>query len=330
MEQERSTYTILLSPHGKGVKVAVTLNGNPIDFDWIPLESPDSRLMPQEGSIYIGRVMRCKKEGIFVDIGESLPGFIPHKQAGSLSEGGYGAFLVTRPILEDRGGTKGPRLKRIDLDQEGSLEDFAYENVKGDEVCAALKAALSAASRKPALFLAAPSELIQILKRYPPLKIITGNFEIAAYTRSLEGFRPYKDLLEIAPNAHLFDAFGVAETWHNLFDSSVALPSGGNVVIERTAACIAIDVNSAESFLPPLKTNLEAAEVLFEHLFWRKLYGQIIIDFLPILPRERGVIADVLRKGFKEMGGDFYGISKIGFFEAIRKVQGRALEDKIS
>jgi ribonuclease E len=71
-----------------------------------------------------------------------------------------------------------------------------------------------------------------------------------------------------------------------IFNSRVALKSGGSVVIEQTEALVSIDVNSGKATQKrsieqtALTTNLEAAEEIARQLRLRDLGGLIVADFI--------------------------------------------------
>jgi len=84
----------------------------------------------------------------------------------------------------------------------------------------------------------------------------------------------------------LFLHFNVEEAAESAFQREKRLPSGGTVVVERTEALVAIDVNSGRSTKngdieeTATKTNLEAAEAIPWILRVGDYYGLIVIDFI--------------------------------------------------
>jgi len=84
----------------------------------------------------------------------------------------------------------------------------------------------------------------------------------------------------------LFSAYKLETQIDRIYDRSVALPSGGSVVIDRTEALTAIDVNSGRSTRAgsqeetALSTNLEAAAEVARQLRLRDLGGLIVVDFI--------------------------------------------------
>lgn len=84
----------------------------------------------------------------------------------------------------------------------------------------------------------------------------------------------------------LFQHWGIESAIQEALGRSVALPSGGYLLIEQTSALTTIDVNSG-SFVGAsdpdrlvLQTNLEATQAIAQQLRLRHLGGIIVIDFI--------------------------------------------------
>lgn len=90
----------------------------------------------------------------------------------------------------------------------------------------------------------------------------------------------------------IFEKHGIENAIEELFDRSVTLNSGGELVIDQTEALVAIDVNSARSTkegdheATVYKTNLEAAKEVARQLRLRDLGGIILIDFIDMSSRK--------------------------------------------
>ncbi|MGH6954775.1 MAG: ribonuclease E/G, partial [Alphaproteobacteria bacterium] len=92
------------------------------------------------------------------------------------------------------------------------------------------------------------------------------------------------DRIDYHPGS-VFDLHEVEEQIDRALAPRVALPSGGEIVIERTEAFVAIDVNTGSGpgrgrFQDTLlATNLEAAREVARQLRLRNLSGRIVVDF---------------------------------------------------
>jgi ribonuclease E len=106
-----------------------------------------------------------------------------------------------------------------------------------------------------------------------------GRFLALVMPRMKEKLHLYKELLP------LFARYNVESQVQNMFLRDVSLPSGGRIVIDRTEALVAIDVNSGrqrgkDAEETATRTNLEAAEEIASQLLLRDLGGLIVIDFI--------------------------------------------------
>ena len=90
----------------------------------------------------------------------------------------------------------------------------------------------------------------------------------------------------------IFSRYQIEEQIETLASNKVPLPSGGSIVIDRTEALVAIDVNSGKMAgehgieATAFKTNLEAAAEVGRQLRLRDLGGLIVIDFIAMRDRK--------------------------------------------
>jgi ribonuclease E len=121
-------------------------------------------------------------------------------------------------------------------------------------------------------------------------KIFVDNEEISSLISSIAG-----DLISVKKDSivlhkdkkqSLFDKLYISEKLKDLYKDRVNLPSGGYIIINYTEALVAIDVNSGslvrENSIEntALKTNLEAAKAVADHLRLRDIGGLIVVDFI--------------------------------------------------
>ncbi len=134
----------------------------------------------------------------------------------------------------------------------------------------------------------------------------------------------------------IFDRHGVEPQIDQALDRKVGLRSGGTLVVERTEALTAIDVNtgryvgkkSQEDTI--LKTNLEAAEEVVRQLRLRNIGGLIIIDFIDMeKAANRRQVSDVLVEAVRSRDKaqtKILKISELGLVEMTRKRSRESLE----
>ena len=91
----------------------------------------------------------------------------------------------------------------------------------------------------------------------------------------------------------LFHHHGIETELEKMYSRRVGLPCGGSIVIDQTEALVAIDVNSGQFKGKPdaeesaLKINLEAADEIARQMRLRDMGGQVVIDFIDMVDRER-------------------------------------------
>lgn len=140
--------------------------------------------------------------------------------------------------------------------------------------------------RKPPALLYSDNDLIERIIRdefTPDVEIIVDNLKIQ---RRFIELVPDAKIIFYEGSAQIFESFGLAEEIFNLNKRELPLPSGGQIVFDKTEALTAIDVNTGKfigrtNFEETiLKTNLEAAELILKQLKLRDIGGIIIVDFI--------------------------------------------------
>ncbi len=153
-------------------------------------------------------------------------------------------------------------------------------------------------------------------------------------------YQEVKDFLKIISPKHtkivklyqgdkpIFTKYQLENQISSIFKSRVKLKSGGNIVIAKTEALVAIDVNSGKATQKQtveetaLLTNIEAAEEITRQLRLRDLGGLIVIDFIEMRDRkhklevERTVKSNIKHDKAKISIGK---ISKFGLMEMSRQ-----------
>ncbi len=101
----------------------------------------------------------------------------------------------------------------------------------------------------------------------------------------------------------LFTRFQIESQIESAFQREVRLPAGGSIVIDRTEAMIAIDINSSKATKggdieeTALTTNLESADEIARQLRLRDMGGLIVIDFIDMTSlRNQREVEDRLKR----------------------------------
>lgn len=127
---------------------------------------------------------------------------------------------------------------------------------------------------------------------------------------------------------HYRDITGQIE---DLFQSYVFLPGGGSIIIQPTAALIAIDVNKGADKNAHLSVNLEAVKALIRQLRLRNYGGIIIVDFLKCKNKtEEGKLIAALEEAIDEdpCTIQIQGFTKLGLIEMTRKRRTPPLQER--
>ena len=137
----------------------------------------------------------------------------------------------------------------------------------------------------------------------------------------------------------IMDHFGVEEKITRALESRVGLRSGGSLVIGRTEALTAIDVNTGrfvgrrnqEETI--FKTNLEAAEEVVHQLRLRNIGGIIVIDFIDMEKEgNRKRVYETLKEAIKKDKArtNILKISELGLVEMTRQRSRESLENTLT
>jgi ribonuclease E len=136
----------------------------------------------------------------------------------------------------------------------------------------------------------------------------------------------------------IFGKNRIEEQIAKVYERYVYLPSRGYIVIDKTEALTAIDVNSGRSRkeehieATALRTNLEAADEIARQLRLRDLGGLIVIDFIDMeSSRNRREVEKRLRDAMSPDKAHFEmtAISKFGIVELTRERMRPAYQESI-
>jgi ribonuclease G len=126
----------------------------------------------------------------------------------------------------------------------------------------------------------------------------------------------------------VFITYPINHELEKALERKIQLPSGGNLIIDRTEALIVIDVNTGKFVgdkdleKTVVATNLEAAEEIARLLRLRNLSGIIIIDFIDMtLEDNRRLIVEKLEEccAADRTKTIIVGWTKLGLMELTRK-----------
>ena len=126
--------------------------------------------------------------------------------------------------------------------------------------------------------------------------------------RYLKAFMPRSrpKLVRYEERTPLFSKYELEEQIDSIYERTVPLASGGSLVIDRTEALTAIDVNSGKSTKASsqeetaVHTNLEAADEAARQLRLRDIGGLVVIDFIDMRSKKnQRKVEKALREAMK-------------------------------
>ena len=183
------------------------------------------------------------------------------------------------------------------------------------------------------------SELARDLSAGSDIRIVTD--EPTIYRALSEELRTQEicPVLYSDPLLPLYKLHNFETLLTHLRAKRVWLPSGAFLLIEQTAAFVAIDVNTGKSDMKKTaeetfrKVNIEAAREIARQLRLRQLSGTILIDFINMRDRSgEQELLDLFRSLVKDdpvmtVAVDF---TKLGILEVTRKKIRRSLAEQIA
>lgn len=129
----------------------------------------------------------------------------------------------------------------------------------------------------------------------------------------------------------LFDYRDILGQIEDLFQSYMLLPSGGNVIIQETAALTSVDVNRAGDKGSSLSLNIEAAKEIARQIRLRNTGGIIVVDFLKSKNRdeEKKLLEVMQEEVLKDpCTVQLHGITNLGLMEITRKRRTPPLKER--
>ena len=317
---------------------ALMIDGKVMD---LLIDPPDDDLTPRPEAIYRGILDRPLKGmgGAIIKLPDGQSGFLKDAkgiapgtpllvQVSTFTEAQKASPVATRLLFKSRYCIVTPDAPGINIarsirddEERVRLMDIATETMAGvsyglivrssasgvddDEIIDDIKQMLSAAE----------AVLSESDDKTPELLL-------DAPTAAEKAWREWSDVDQVIDEAGCFERYDVLDEIENAMRPRVPL-STGFLLIEPTAALIAIDVNTGGDNSPAaaLKTNLAATKEISRHLKLRGLGGQITIDFAPCSKRDRIQIENALKSALKRDGVDtiIAGWTPLGNMELQRK-----------
>jgi ribonuclease G len=168
--------------------------------------------------------------------------------------------------------------------------------------------------------------------------VIDNAEEYAKVVERLEATAPklVERVFLYSHNAPLFEFYGIDHEIEQALSRKVWLESGGYLIIDRTEALWAIDVNTGKYIGKTasladtiLKTNLEAVREICRQLRLRDIGGIIIVDFIDMesASDRRRLLSAVVEELKKDRTRThLVGMTELGLVQLTRKREGKDLD----
>lgn len=140
---------------------------------------------------------------------------------------------------------------------------------------------------------------------------------------------PSWEVIRLDPDGDAFAQTGVDEALEEALSREVPLPGGGRLLIEPTAACVAIDVDGGNR--APLEVDLAAAGEIARQVRLRNLGGTIVVDFVDLPAKhERQRLEEALRRAFRgdPAPPEILPMSPLGIVQISRPRRGEPLASR--
>ncbi len=317
------------------------------------IDPPDDGT-PRPGAIYRAVAERPMKgqNGIMLALGDGQKGYL--RQAKGISPGTSMLVQVTSQVEDGKAppvtirllfkgrygivtpGAKGLNVARSIRDEaeRERLAEIAHEAMEDAPDGTGLILRSAAAEVDAAAIF---EELASLLATCQEVLAEAGSngpqLLLAAPTADYIAWRDWTD-----PDPdQVFDSPGSFETqfvWdliEGLKQPDVALSAQAFMSIEPTRALIAVDVNTGGdfSFAAGLKANLACARDLPRQLRLRGLGGQVVIDFAPMVKKDRIAVEQALKRALRldAVDTNIVGWTPLGHLELQRKRERLMLSD---
>lgn len=291
------------------VKVALVKDHVPILFDADVLDRPG-----QLDTIFAAIVLRKEASFYWCDIGLARPGLLSvEKGFQPLQEGEKVLVQVKREAFLDKGEAAHHAAKPVELTRQIVLahQGCLYFALTG-QFKPRTAMPVSALSQQqqllerifadvqrqglataPSLLLPGPTVLERFLKELPlqtSVKVSTPELMLKVKT-FCHLYRPdLMDHLTLGRPGLLVEE-GLDDLWQSCLDDVVPF-SMGTIVIESTACVTTIDVNAP--IAKSREINQSVLGLIAQQLTWRRLSGNVIIDFLADSPAQQQMIQKTL------------------------------------
>jgi ribonuclease G len=183
-------------------------------------------------------------------------------------------------------------------------------------------------------------ELLAALVELPPDRVVVDDRATLAMARAVLAHQPADARPSLAMHEDsddIFEHYGMADELAAALSTRVALPGGGALIVETTAAMAVIDVDGGDAVVGRgdpraaiLAVNLAAAEAAARQIRLRNLAGAIVIDFVSMTRRgDRERVGAALKAALASDPAEpqILGWTRLGHLELTRRRRHKPLAE---
>lgn len=169
----------------------------------------------------------------------------------------------------------------------------------------------------------APSLLDRLVNQLEPGDSITCNHKPTAQALDALMLESYGGGPEVVLEKGSLFHDDILDEWDSLTQTHIAVPEGGEIIIEETAALVSIDINNSGAHATGHDLNRRALKEIFRQIQLRNLAGIIVVDLAGNIKHPKQLIQSA--RSLADSDTHVHGITDLGLLEISRRKSGPSL-----
>ncbi len=177
--------------------------------------------------------------------------------------------------------------------------------------------------KPPTCLMKAPSLLDRLVNQIEPGDSIICNHNPTAQAIETLLVESYGGGPEVALEKGSLFHDDILDQWESLTQTHIAVPEGGEIIIEETAALVSIDINNSGAHATGHDLNRRALKEIFWQIQLRNLAGIIVVDLAGNIKHPKQLIQSA--RSLADSDTHVHGITDLGLLEISRRKSGPSL-----
>jgi len=284
----------------------------------VEYDSYNLRKMPKIGNIYKGKIKKIEKDisSLFIDYGEKKCGFVTLKDISKYKVGDVTLCVLKKEETNQKGAKLSLNLSNYCIKEMEKLLLLSKNIDKG--------IVIDNNSLEKNIF-----EKTFIINETERIWVNDANLYENINTYISINLKEISfDMVKLKIVDSLIYEFGLLTQFEKINNNKIWLKDGGQIVIDKTEALTAIDVNSKKFSSKDInvednifKINLQAAKEIMKQVRLKNIKGIIIVDFINMKSNENreALIIAMKELAVKDrLNNNFFGFTKLGLLEFTR------------